>query len=143
MAVLSPSQLPTGTSIAVFFQFLGGSIFLAIGENILVSRLTDALALYAPDVNAAAVIGAGAAGLRGVVGTSGTDLENCIEAYNVAITATFYLCAAGAAVAFLAAFGMEWRSVKRDDLKDGVADASVMARDGQAASDVALPENKE
>jgi hypothetical protein len=119
MAVLPPSQLPTGTSIAVFFQFLGGSIFLAIAENIFLSRLRSALALYAPTVNAAAVIGAGAEGLRKVVGTSGPDLAACIQAYNEAIMSTFYLCAAGAVVAFFAAFGMEWRSVKTEHAKEG------------------------
>jgi hypothetical protein len=133
MSVLPPSQLPIGTSIAVFFQFLGGSIFLAISSNILNSRLTTALATYAPTVNATMVIAAGAEGLRKVV-TDKTELEGAVLAYNVAITGTFYLCAAGAAVAFLAAFGMEWRSFKLEerknmdrDVKESEQEAAVVA----------------
>jgi hypothetical protein len=133
MSLLPPSQLPIGTSIAVFFQFLGGSIFLAISSNILNSRLTTALATYAPTVNATMVIAAGAEGLRKVV-TDKTELEGAVLAYNVAITGTFYLCAAGAAVAFLAAFGMEWRSFKLEerknmdrDVKESEQEAAVVA----------------
>lgn len=111
MALLPQSDLPTATSTIVFFQFFGGAIFLAISENILVSRLLSALHQYAPAVNAAEVVQAGAEGLRKVV-TDTADLEGAIFAYNVAITNTFYLCVAGAVAAFFCGFGMEWRSVK-------------------------------
>ncbi len=79
------------------------------------------------------VIAAGAEGLRKVV-TDKTELEGAVLAYNVAITGTFYLCAAGAAVAFLAAFGMEWRSFKLEerknmdrDVKESEQEAAVVA----------------
>lgn len=111
MALLPQSDLPTATSTIVFFQFFGGAIFLAISENILVSRLLSTLHQYAPAVNAAEVVQAGAEGLRKVV-TDTADLEGAMFAYNVAITNTFYLCVAGAVAAFFCGFGMEWRSVK-------------------------------
>lgn len=101
MSLLPPSQLPIGTSIAVFFQFLGGSIFLAIGENILISRLETALVEYAPTANASLVVEVGAAGLKKLAELEGYGpevLTGAVMAYNVAITGTFYLCAAGAAV---------------------------------------------
>lgn len=85
------------------------------------------------------MIGAGAAGLREVVGTSGPDLDNCIKAYNVAIVTTFYLCAAGAVVAFVAAFGMEWRSVKNEH----GADVKVAETKVPAAEEQVLPEKKD
>jgi len=53
----------------------------------------------------------GATGLRKVV-NGGADLKGSLLAYDVAITQTFYLCAAGAVVGFFCSFGMEWRSVK-------------------------------
>jgi hypothetical protein len=47
MSILPQRDLPTGTSISVFFQFFGGAIFLAIAENIFVSRLVTELGVYA------------------------------------------------------------------------------------------------
>jgi len=111
MALLPQSDLPTATSISVFFQFFGGAIFLAIGENIFVSSLVKNLHKYAPGVSAQDVVEVGATGLRKVV-NGGADLKGSLLAYDVAITQTFYLCAAGAVVGFFCSFGMEWRSVK-------------------------------
>ena len=112
MSILPQSDLPIATSISVFFQFLGGSLFLAIAENIFVSRLISTLHHYAPTVDAQLVVAVGATGLRGVVGKEGPALDGALLAYNEAITSTFYLCAAGGVAAFLCAFGLEWRSVK-------------------------------
>jgi len=113
MSLLPQNDLPIGTSICTFFQFFGGAIFLAIGENIFVSRLVSSLHAYAPSLDAAAVVAAGAEGLREVVSMQDPSaLEGGIVAYNVAITNTFYLAAAGAALSLFCAFGIEWRSVK-------------------------------
>lgn len=105
------------TAIAVFFQFFGGAVFIAISETIFVSRLTAALHEYAPSLDAKKVIAAGATGLRTVVkleGGTGEVLDGAIAAYNVAVTTTFYLMAAGAVVATFFALGIEWRSVKEE-----------------------------
>lgn len=110
LSLLPEPDLPAVTSIAVFFQFFGGAIFLAISESILVSRLTSALTQYAPAVDAALVIKVGAEGLRKVV--TAEQLPGALVAYNKAITGVFYLTVAGGAVAFFASFGVEWRSVK-------------------------------
>ena len=113
MSILPQNDIPIGTSISVFFQFFGGAIFLAIGENIFVSRLVSALHTYAPSLNAKAVVAAGAEGLRRVVATEDpTALANALHAYDIAIANTFYLCVAGSGAAFLWAFGVEWKSVK-------------------------------
>jgi hypothetical protein len=111
MSLLPQSDLPTATSVSVFFQFLGGAVFLAISENIFVSGLIKNLPIYAPQVNAPMVVVAGAEGLRKVV-LADPDLQGALLAYNVAITQTFYLTIAGATAGFFCSFGMEWRSVK-------------------------------
>jgi hypothetical protein len=116
MALLPESDLPTATSVAVFFQFFGGAIFLAISESIFGSQLLSALHHYAPTIDAELVVHAGAAGLRKVVAEA--DLPSAMLAYNHAITKTFYLTAAGSAAAFLSAFGFEWRSVKEEQRRN-------------------------
>lgn len=113
MSILPQNDIPTGTSISVFIQFFGGAIFLAIGENIFVSRLVSALHTYAPTLDASTVVAAGAEGLRRVVAMEDpAALVSALHAYDIAITSTFYLCVAGSCAAFLFAFGVEWKSVK-------------------------------
>ena len=87
MAVLPQDEISIGNGIVVFFQFLGGAIFLAINESLLTSKLSSALATYAPQVDAHAVMTAGAAGVRIVVGAH--DLPGVLKAYNVAILTSF------------------------------------------------------
>lgn len=110
MSLIPQDDLPIATSIAVFFQFFGGAIFLGIGNNIFVSRLVSALHKYTPALDANMAVRVGAEGFRELVGAA--DLKEGLMAYNEAITTTFYLCAAGAAVAFCCSLGMQWRSVK-------------------------------
>ena len=113
MSILPQNDIPIGTSTSVFFQFFGGAIFLAIGENIFVSRLVSALHTYAPTLDASTVVAAGAEGLRRVVAAEDPNaLVSALHAYDIAITSTFYLCVAGSCTAFLFAFGVEWKSVK-------------------------------
>ncbi|MCJ1245728.1 hypothetical protein MMC30_002932 [Trapelia coarctata] len=109
-AALPLAKVPTGTTIMVFFQFLSGSVFLAIAQAIFQSRLLAELALQAPTENAAAILAAGAENMRTTVGAG--NLGGVLEAYNVAVTDTFFAPAAGAALAFFAAVGMQWISVK-------------------------------
>ena len=123
MVILPEADIPIGTSMAVFFQFFGGAIFLAIGESIFVTRLNSALYTYAPTLSAAKVVAAGATGLKTVVemeGAGDVGLLGGKLAYNQAITSTFYLMAAGAAVSFLCGFGIQWGgpAVKKMEEKD-------------------------
>jgi hypothetical protein len=68
-------------------RFLGGAIFLAIGESIFVQQLVKDIASMAPGVDANAVIIAGAQGVRKVV--SAVSLAAVITAYNSAVTTVF------------------------------------------------------
>jgi hypothetical protein len=127
MTLIPSADLPVVTSIAVFFQFFGGAIFLAISENIFVSKLVDSLHVYAPSLDAEMVVAAGAEGLRKVVNmeTVGGDdqlvLAGALVAYNKAIMQTFWLAVAGGIAAFVASFGMEWRNLaQKPEAKDGI-----------------------
>ena len=116
MTLLPTSDLPVATSIAVFFQFFGGAINIAIAENLFVTKLISSLHTYAPSLDAETVVAAGAEGLRRVVAFEGGDelvLGNALVAYDKAIMETFFLCVAGGALSFLASFGMEWRNLAK------------------------------
>lgn len=110
MAILPEIDLPIASALGVFFQFLGGAIFLAIAENIFISELRGAIPRYAPQIDANKVVEAGAVGLMSVVTVE--DLPGVILAYNDGIMAIFYLGIAGGAMALIFSFFMEWKSVK-------------------------------
>lgn len=123
MSIIPQVDLPTATSIAVFFQFFGGAIFLGVGNNIFVSKLVSSLHKYTPSLDAQAVVKAGAASFRMSVGPE--MLHEGLLAYNDAIATSFYLCAAGAAMAFVVSFGMEWKSVVQEKTTTVVQEKTV------------------
>ena len=118
MALIPEVDLPIASGIGVFFQFLGGAIFLGIAENVFVSGLKDSLAIYAPDLDSTLIVGAGAVGLHKVV--ADIDLPRVVLAYNDAITGVFYLGVAGGVLAFLFSFGMKWATVKGKQVTSAV-----------------------
>lgn len=80
-------KVSTATSIVVFFQFLGGSAFLAIAQNIFATHLVSELKAEAPALDSGLIIKAGAAAVRKVVRPE--DLQMVLRAYDIAITDTF------------------------------------------------------
>jgi hypothetical protein len=108
--VLSGPQTPIGISIVTFFQFFGGSLFVAIAETVFSSVLRSELVKSAPGVDVAAVIAAGSAAVRHTV--TPEQLPGVLGAFNKAITSTFYVGVGGAVAAFLVGWGIEWKSVK-------------------------------
>ncbi|RFU31486.1 hypothetical protein B7463_g4855, partial [Scytalidium lignicola] len=119
MAVLPQDDIPIGTAIIVFFQFLGGAIFLAIAENLFSSQLMKALVSNAPSLDAQAIVAAGAESVRRVV--SAGNLQAVLEAYNTAITRTLYVGVAAGGVAFIASLGVQWINVKGQNLMSAAA----------------------
>lgn len=75
------------TSQVFLFQYLGGAVFIAVGETIFTNSLRASLHKYAPNVNVQEVIEAGATAVRSTV--SHADLHNVLKAYNHAIIQTF------------------------------------------------------
>jgi hypothetical protein len=63
----SRKQISVISALLVFFQNLGGPIFLAVSEIAFHTELPKALAKYAPGVDPEVVITAGARGVRSVV----------------------------------------------------------------------------
>ena len=83
----------------MFFNSLGGAISISIAQNIFSNSLEKELVKYAPGVNPATVIAAGATHFREVI--SKTQLPGTLVAYNMAITRTYILPIATAGLAFV------------------------------------------
>jgi hypothetical protein len=68
-------------------RFLGGAIFLAIGESIFVEQLVKDILSMAPGVDPNTIVAVGAQGVRKVV--SVLELPSVLVAYNSAVTTVF------------------------------------------------------
>ncbi|KUJ10554.1 MFS general substrate transporter [Mollisia scopiformis] len=120
---LDPSTMAVGTSLVIFCQYFGGAVFLALAETDFSSSLRSALREYAAGVDSALIFEVGASGVRAAV--TSEQLPGVLKAYNEAITNTFYLACAASAAAFLAAWGMGLKSIKKK--KEPTADTTEEA----------------
>jgi hypothetical protein len=112
--VLKGDDIPVGTSLVQLFQFLGGSVFLAIAQALFSNTLTGSLSklgsLGIGKTEIDQILEAGSASVRKAV--TEAQLPGVLNAYNDGIVSTFYVATAAAAAAFIIALGLEWRSVK-------------------------------
>ncbi|RJE23678.1 MFS toxin efflux pump [Aspergillus sclerotialis] len=117
--VLDIADVPTGTAIIVFLQTLGGALFVSIGENVFSNNLVQYLHQYAPDLNPAVILGAGATNIKNAVGPA--KLPAVLLAYNNSITQTFIVCTAMACASIIGGLIVEWKSVKGKNIEMGGA----------------------
>lgn len=108
--VLDMADVPTGTSLIVLMQSLGGALFVAAGQTVFTNRLEYFAQQYAPQVDQKAVIEAGATRIRQVF--TEETLGAIIRAFNSALTNCFWVSTATASAAILGAVFVEWKSVK-------------------------------
>ncbi|KIX07798.1 uncharacterized protein Z518_02452 [Rhinocladiella mackenziei CBS 650.93] len=116
--LLPAKEISIATSQVFFFQYLGGAVFIAIGDTIFSTVLRASLHKYAPGADPQDVIDVGASSVRSNV--SAVDLPGVLRAYDYAIVDTFYLAVGGSCAAFLTSFGMGWQKLpqqKKDQKK--------------------------
>ncbi|WQF78923.1 Putative MFS transporter superfamily [Colletotrichum destructivum] len=109
-ANLPPEQISMGMSFVTFSQFMGSAVALSTGNAIFVGALKQDLPRYSPNVDVAAVLGAGATGFRTVV--SEYELPGVLEAYVSSINKEFYLSLGFAIASFGFAWGMGWKDIR-------------------------------
>lgn len=113
--ILDRKDVPTGASLMMLAQALGGAVFLGIAQTVFGNSLSSHLRadLHGSDAEqmAAAVINAGATGFRKLV--SPADLAVILPAYNRAVVDTFYVGVGLACASIIGALAVEWVSVKK------------------------------
>ena len=108
-AVLPLADIPAGCTAVLFFQLLGGTLMVSIGQNLFTNRLSDGLSKI-PGVDAVQVIQEGVTSLRTLIPSDA--ITQALVVYNNAITKTFQASLILACLSVLGALGMEWGSVK-------------------------------
>jgi hypothetical protein len=115
--VLSSRDMPTGNSLAIFFNSLGGAISISIAQNIFQNGLVENLPIYAPNIPPSAVISAGASYLRDLIPEQ--VLQGVLKAYMIALDQAFVLPIAVGGIAAGCALFVEARSIKNIKLQPG------------------------
>ncbi|KAI9778732.1 MAG: hypothetical protein M1839_007963 [Geoglossum umbratile] len=117
--VLPLEDVPVGTACVMFFQSLGGALFISIGQTVFQNGLIRGTHQFAPDIDPKLLLNAGATMIRTVLERAGklNELQGAIEAYMVGLRDTYRVTIACCVVAFIAACFLEWRSVKEDESK--------------------------
>ena len=108
--VLNEADLPTGNSLFMFAQSLGTVIALPIAQSIFLETLNDKLDARLSDAQASQIIDLGASS----VDTDHMDaglVPFVAAAYGYAVQAAIYVAVAAAALAFVTAASMEWKTL--------------------------------
>ncbi|KAK0937982.1 hypothetical protein LTR29_010430 [Friedmanniomyces endolithicus] len=123
--VLARRDVPIGVSLMMFWQNLGGAIFVSVGQNVFESRLVSALVhLDIGGLSAAQIVNTGATELRSVVPAE--KLGELLGIYNDAVRQVFVVGTILACLAAVGAVGLEWRSVKGKQGPGGGKAAAVV-----------------
>ncbi|KAJ6471584.1 putative efflux pump antibiotic resistance protein [Mycena vitilis] len=109
-AALDLKDVAIGTAIIMFSQTLGGALFVSVGQVTFTTVLAVRLGKTVPSVDSAAILSAGADSLKSTVKPE--YIAGVLSAYNQGLTAAFIVALVVAGLAAVAAFMVEWRSVK-------------------------------
>ncbi|KAK1813401.1 hypothetical protein LTR12_012191 [Friedmanniomyces endolithicus] len=119
-----PRDVPIGVSLMMFWQNLGGAIFVSVGQNVFESRLVSELVHHDIGLSPAQIVNTGATELRSVVPAE--KLGELLGIYNDAVRQVFVVGTILACLAALGAVGLEWRSVKGKQGPGGGKPAAVV-----------------
>ncbi|KAJ8113163.1 hypothetical protein ONZ43_g5218 [Nemania bipapillata] len=118
-AFSSPADIPAVTAILLFFQTMGGTIFISAAQSIFANRLIVSLAGNTSGVIPKEVVAVGADQLRAVF--SGAQLKDVLDAYIIGLRDAWILGVVTAGLAFLSSFLTGFRSIKQGAQQKSVA----------------------
>jgi MFS family permease len=107
--VLPLEDVPTGTSVLIFCQLLGGAIFVSVGQNLFTNELVRRIARI-PGVDAPNLQQEGAT--RILEGLSDSTKRLVLVAYNASLRKAFLCGLILSCIGYLGAVGMEWKGIK-------------------------------
>ena len=112
-------DVPIGTACVMFFQTLGGTLFIAIAQTVFQNGLIRGVRKFVPGLDPLILLTAGATEIRNVLSTVGMldQLEGALKAYMMGLTDTFRVTLACAAATIITAWFLEWKSVKDPEIK--------------------------
>ena len=118
-AVLDIEDVPIGTACIIFFQTLGGALFVAVGQTVFQNSVVRAAKELVLDIDPVLVLNTGATQLRTVLTKIGKqdELPEVLRVYMVGLRDAFRVSVGLASAAVLAAIFVEWKSMKSEQSK--------------------------
>ncbi|RAK94838.1 MDR family MFS transporter [Aspergillus ibericus CBS 121593] len=112
--ILDQADIPIGSAAVIFFQSLGGAVFISVGESVFENRLAKEIAKNAPQVSPSLILDAGATAFRTALAEAGQldALDAVLDAYMVGLRDVFRVTLALILFAFVSSLPLEWKSVK-------------------------------
>lgn len=117
-ATVKPSDLSSVSAIVLFFQTVGGAIWISAGQAGWANQMLKEVAKRVPDVSPGLVVATGASELRKVF--TPEQLPGILDAYMVGLRVPFAITIAAACVTVVLSFAPRWEKIKVD-LTAGVA----------------------
>lgn len=112
-AAVQEADIPVATTLVVFSQSLSGAIFISIAQNVFQNRLVANVRKLVPNIDPAVIVRVGATKLRE---TFPDNLHMVLQAYNNAVTQSFYIAVAMSALSIFGALCLQWISVKKKQM---------------------------
>ena len=110
-AALPLRDVPTGVAVVFSSQFLGGTIFVSVAENVFTNHLrSNVAALKLPNFDPELAVRTGATELKHLIAPE--FLHRILVAYNDAIVQAFQIALIMSCLTILGASGMEWKNMK-------------------------------
>lgn len=109
----------------MFSQNLLSSIWLTIDDLIFNTNLLGLIQRLAPELDAEAVVFAGATGIRDIL-DPGLELISVLTAYAMAVGYTFYISAASITLTIFFVWGLGWRDVRKKEPRYPASDISSL-----------------
>ncbi|KAI8936024.1 hypothetical protein NX059_007526 [Plenodomus lindquistii] len=116
---LPAPDIPIAVACQMFFQTLGGAVFISVAQNVFTNQLIKNLATVVPDLDASIVRMTGATELKSVIEQK--FLPGVLVAYNLTLTQVFYASVATAVASICGAAFVEWRSMKGKNIQVAAA----------------------
>jgi acid phosphatase family membrane protein YuiD len=109
-AVVGVEDLSTVSAMILFFQCMGGAIFVQAGQAAFTNKLVREVLRHLPNISAARVTSTGATELQSEF--HGHELQVILDAYVAGLKDAFIVSIVLAGIATLLSFGSGWKSVK-------------------------------
>jgi MFS family permease len=111
--VLPKEDNPTGVSLMMFAQNLGGAVFLSVAQSVFTDELARQLTkIPGLHLSKSQVVGMGATSIRNTVPQQLIGVF--LEGYRIAICHTIYVALGLACFSLVGALLVEWKSVKKN-----------------------------
>ncbi|MCJ1387671.1 hypothetical protein MMC18_000514 [Xylographa bjoerkii] len=108
-ASVEPADISTVTALVLFFQTIGGSLFVSAGQSAFVNMLVGALVKNVPTLNPQVVVAAGAGAIQSTF--SADVVPAIIDSYLTGLHVTFAMTIALAGVSLLISLFSPWRRI--------------------------------